>query len=70
MSRIVHTPEPTVAGTDVTVREVIYAYDFLKYGPEDIAHKHDVSVADVEAALAYYYEHRGEFVPTPAEAVG
>ncbi|MFC4356809.1 DUF433 domain-containing protein [Halobium salinum] len=61
MNRIVHTPVPTVDDTDVRVVDVVRAYEFLKFGPEDIAHKYGLTVEQVEDALAYYYEYPEEF---------
>jgi len=52
-------PRPVVSGTDIKVSQVASEYEHLGMTPDDIvaAHPH-LSLADVHAALAYYYDHR------------
>jgi uncharacterized protein (DUF433 family) len=51
---------PCIAGTGVAVRRVV-AWDNLGFGPEEIASKiGHVTLAQVHAALAYYYSNRDE----------
>ncbi len=52
-------PRPVVAGTDVKVSQVASEYEHLDMTPDDIveAHPH-LTLADVHAALAYYYDHQ------------
>jgi uncharacterized protein (DUF433 family) len=55
----VSQPRPVVAGTDVKVSQVASEYEHLGMSPDDIveAHPH-LTLADVHAALAYYYDHQ------------
>ena len=63
---IIQTPNirggrPHVAGTGVTVRRIIGWYK-LGLSPEEIASElPHLSLAQIYAALAYYYEHQAEF---------
>ena len=52
-------PRPVVAGTDIKVSQIASEYEHLGMTPDDIieAHGH-LTLADVHAALAYYYDHR------------
>lgn len=62
---IVRTPEirggrPRIAGTGVTVRRIVGWYK-LGFGPEEIADKiPHLTLAQVYAALAYYYANQEE----------
>ena len=51
-------PRPVVFGTDVKVSQVASEYEHLGMTPDDIveAHPH-LTLADIHAALAYYYDH-------------
>ena len=51
-------PRAIVVGTDVKVSQVASEYEHLGMTPDDIveAHPH-LTLADVHAALAYYYDH-------------
>lgn len=51
---------PTLEGTRVRVSDVAIEYDFRNLRPEEIAEEFSLSVADVFAALTYYYEHLDE----------
>ena len=51
---------PCIAGTGVTVRRIV-AWENLGLAPEEIATKiGHVTLAQVHAALAYYYSNRDE----------
>lgn len=52
-------PRPVVSGTDIKVSQIASEYEHLGMTPDDIieAHAH-LTLADVHAALAYYYDHR------------
>ena len=51
---------PCIAGTGVTVRRIA-AWDSLGLAPEEIAAKIEhLSLAQIHAALAYYYANRDE----------
>lgn len=51
---------PCIAGTGLRVTDVVMATLFHKRTPSEIASDYDVSLAQVHAALAYYYEHKAE----------
>ena len=50
---------PVVAGTDIKVSQIASECEHLGMTPDDVvaAHPH-LTLADVHAALAYYYDHR------------
>ena len=51
---------PRIAGTGITVRRVA-GWSNMGFSPEEIAAKYDhISLAQVHAALAYYYSNRAE----------
>ncbi|MGA7121346.1 MAG: DUF433 domain-containing protein [Polyangiaceae bacterium] len=52
-------PRPVVAGTRIKVSQIASEYDHLGMTPDQIveAHPH-LSLGDIHAALAYYYDHR------------
>ena len=57
------TPEvrggrPRIAGTRITVADIVIMHLRLGQSLEEIAGKYDLDLADVHAALAYYYDHR------------
>lgn len=57
------TPEvrggkPRIAGTRITVADVVLMHLRLDQSLEEIAGKYDLSLAAVYAAIAYYYDHR------------
>ena len=49
---------PVVAGTGVCVSDVVMAMLFHRQTPDELAAWFDLSLAQVHAALAYYYEHK------------
>jgi Uncharacterized conserved protein len=54
----IHGGRPIIAGTGVTVQRIAVWYK-LGYSPEEIARKIDhLSLAQIYAALAYYYANR------------
>jgi uncharacterized protein (DUF433 family) len=56
-----HGPRPVVVATHIKVSQIASEYDHLGMTPDEIveAHPH-VTLADVHAALAYYYDHRDQ----------
>lgn len=54
-------PRPVVAGTDIKVSQVAAEHEHLGMSADEIveAHPH-ITLADVHAALAYYYDHSAE----------
>jgi uncharacterized protein (DUF433 family) len=62
---VVSTPEtcggsPRIDGTRVTVRAVVARVLQQGESPEEFASAYSVTLAQVYAALSYYYDHRGE----------
>jgi uncharacterized protein (DUF433 family) len=51
---------PLIEGTRIRVSDIAAAYDFRGLRPEAIAREFSLSLADVFAALTYYYGHREE----------
>ncbi len=49
---------PCIAGTGLRVIDVVMATIFHGRSPGEIASDYDVSLAEVHAALAYYYQHK------------
>lgn len=51
---------PIIAGTTLRVQDVAAHHIFHHYTPDELAHQLQISLAQVHAALAYYYAHRDE----------
>lgn len=51
---------PCIAGTGLRVIDVAMAMLFHRRTPSEIASDYDLSLAQVHAALAYYYDHKAE----------
>lgn len=72
---IVEDPEhsngaPTIEETGIRVKDIAVAYEHSGYDPDEITQLYpDLSLGDVHRALAYYYDHIGEFRSAePAQA--
>ncbi|MFB6311165.1 MAG: DUF433 domain-containing protein [Salinirussus sp.] len=52
--------EPHIEGSRITVRYVYERVHGLGLRPETVAERHDLDIADVYHALAYYHEHPEE----------
>ncbi|MGH9380411.1 MAG: DUF433 domain-containing protein [Thermoanaerobaculia bacterium] len=52
--------KPRIAGTRLTVADVILMHLRLGQSTEEIAGTYDLALAAVHAALAYYYDHRAD----------
>jgi uncharacterized protein (DUF433 family) len=62
---IVATPgtlggKPRIAGRRISVEHIAIWHDRLGKGVDEICAEYDLSLAEVHAALAYYYDHRVE----------
>lgn len=51
---------PRIAGRRITVRDIVIWHERLGRTPDEIAAEHDLTLADVHAALAYYFDHRDD----------
>ena len=63
--RIVQTPDvcggkPRIDGHRITVQNIAIWHDRLGWSADEIANEYDLDVADIYAALAYYFSHREE----------
>jgi uncharacterized protein (DUF433 family) len=52
--------KPRIAGHRITVQNVVIWHERLGMSADEIATSYDLSLAEVYAALAYYYDHREE----------
>lgn len=53
--------KPRIAGHDITVADVVIWHEEHASSCEEIAAKHPgITLADVHAALAYYFDHQAE----------
>jgi uncharacterized protein (DUF433 family) len=51
---------PHIAGTRISVADIVIMHLRLGQSLEEIAGKYDLDLASVYAAMAYYYDHRSE----------
>ena len=51
---------PRLAGTRISVADVVVMHLRLGQSLEELAGKYDVSLAGLHAAMAYYYDHKDE----------
>ncbi len=51
---------PRIAGHRITVQNIVIWHDRMGRSPDEIAAEYDLDLADVHAALAYYFDHRDE----------
>ena len=63
--RIIRTPDicggkPRIAGHRITVQNIAIWHDRLGWSADEIASEYDLELADIYAALAYYFAHREE----------
>jgi len=52
--------KPRVAGHRITVQNIVIWHERLGMSADEIATKYDLSLGDVYAALAYYFDHQRE----------
>jgi uncharacterized protein (DUF433 family) len=50
--------KPRIAGHRITVHDVAIWHEAMGKSADEIATEYDLSLADVYAALAYYFDHR------------
>jgi len=51
---------PRIAGRRIRVQDVAVWHERLGMRPDEIASEFDLSLAEIHAALAYYFDHRDE----------
>ena len=52
--------KPHIAGHRITVQNIAIWHEWLGHSADEIAAEYDLSLSDIYAALAYYYDHRAE----------
>lgn len=52
--------KPRIAGHRITVQNIAIWHDRLGMSVDEISSEYDLTLADVHAALAYYFDHRTE----------
>ena len=52
--------KPRIAGHRITVQNIVIWHERLGMSADEVATEYGLSLADVYAALAYYYDHREE----------
>jgi uncharacterized protein (DUF433 family) len=52
--------KPRIAGHRITVQNVVIWHERMGLSADEIATEHGLTLAEVYAALAYYYDHRAE----------
>ncbi len=52
--------KPRIAGHRITVQDIVIWHDRMGHCADEIATDYNLSLADVHAALAYYFDHREE----------
>ena len=52
--------KPRIAGHRITVQNIVVWHEWMGRSADEIATEYDLTLADVYAAIAYYYDHRGE----------
>lgn len=53
--------KPRIAGRRITVQNIVVWHEYLGKSADEISAEYDLTLADVYAALAYYFDHREEF---------
>ena len=54
-------PKPRITGRRIRVQDVVIWHEKLGMSPDEIVHHYPtITLADVHAALAYYWDHRDE----------
>jgi len=52
--------KPRIAGRRITVQDIVIWHERLGKTPDEIAAEYELTLAEVYAALAYYFDHRPE----------
>ena len=52
--------KPRIAGHRITVQNIVIWHERLGLSADEIASQYGLTLADVHAALAYYFDHRVE----------
>ena len=49
---------PRIAGHRIRVQDIAIWYEQLGLSPDEIANEYDLTLSEIHAALAYYFDHR------------
>ena len=60
--------KPRIAGHRITVENIAIWHERMGKGADEIATEYELTLADVYAALAYYFDHRSEIDRTIEES--
>ncbi|MEK6764355.1 MAG: DUF433 domain-containing protein [Nitrospirota bacterium] len=52
--------KPRIAGHRITVQHIVIWHERMGLSADEIASTHGLSLAEIYAALTYYYDHRQE----------
>ena len=52
--------KPRIAGHRITVKDVVVWHERMGRSADEISADYDLALADVYAALAYYFDHRAD----------
>ncbi|MFH0924938.1 MAG: DUF433 domain-containing protein [bacterium] len=52
--------KPHIAGHRITVQDIVIWHEWMGRNADEIANEYDLELADVYAALTYYYDHINE----------
>ncbi len=52
--------KPRIAGHRITVQDIVIWHERMGKSTDEIAAEYDLPLADIYAALAYYFDHREE----------
>ena len=63
----IRSGSPRIAGTRITVLDLKRRIIDQEEDPHIVAGEYDISMAELFTALAYYYDHRDEFVEQEQE---
>jgi uncharacterized protein (DUF433 family) len=59
--------KPRIRGRRISVQDIAIWHERLGKSPDEIASEYDLTLGDVHAALAYYFDHREEIDARMAE---
>jgi uncharacterized protein (DUF433 family) len=60
--------KPRIAGRRITVQDVVTWHELLGKSVDEIAADYDLSLAEIHAALTYYFDHREQIDGTMRES--
>jgi uncharacterized protein (DUF433 family) len=52
--------KPRISGRRITIQDIVVWHERMGKSADEIATEYDLKLADVYAALAYYFDHRAE----------